>query len=351
VRIRLDKLRKIDWKNLREDKKLKFNIGLAVVMIVSLILLIDVVYSIHNFKFVAEKLPPSTSLRIEPSKPSAILKVKPANPPVGLKRSAEKPPEHKQEPFDKLRAKEAQKKKEPVKVSMKLKLPFFHRHEKPGKVAIILDDAGGNLPDYKEIYSIKLPLTISIIPNLPDSRKVAVDAKAAGLEVMLHVPMESENSSLTWKNFGMIKTVSSSDEIKKVMLEGLDNVKLASGFNNHMGSKATSDEKTMREVFSSLQNKDLYFVDSKTSAGSVAAKVSRSFGIRTGENDMFLDGAANEAEISKRLMALISIARRKGAAIGIGHATRPATIAVLKREMPVYAKEGIQFVHASELVK
>jgi len=83
----------------------------------------------------------------------------------------------------------------------------------------------------------------------------------------------------------------------------------------------------------------------------VALKLARNFGIPSAENNVFLDSGTSRDSIESKLRQLISIARQKGSAIGIGHVTRPATIAMLKKLMPEYKKEGIEFVYASELVK
>lgn len=315
MRFHSGKLGKIDWSRLRESKRLKFRLGLAVVIIVILALFTDIVVSIKKFRYIEEKAPVHAVKKTEKKAEKKTSVTLPAPKPPGVSN-----------------------------------IPG-HGEKIHAKVAIILDDAGGPLPDYKEIYSIREPITISIIPDLPFTSRAAADSRRAGFEVMMHIPMESDNGKLTWDHFGMIKTGDTSDEVKKVMLDAVNNDKLAVGFNNHMGSRVTRDEKVMREVFSSLPEKNLYFIDSKTTRGSVAARVARSMGFRTAENDVFLDGDTQETQIEKRLNELIGIARRKGVAVGIGHATRPATIAVLKKMLPEYEKDGIRFVHASEIVK
>ncbi len=219
------------------------------------------------------------------------------------------------------------------------------------KVAIILDDAGGKTPDYNGIRSIKEPLTISVIPDLPDSQGVAKALADAGFEVMLHLPMESVNGSYRKSGGGMIACSASDQEIRKTVLDDLSSVKCAVGVNNHMGSKATADERVMKEVFNALKGRGLYFIDSRTSNTSVAFKLARKFRLRCAENNMFLDSETSEAYVEANFRRLVSTAKQRGSAIGIGHATRPATISALIKLMPEYEKDGVQFVYASELVK
>jgi len=219
------------------------------------------------------------------------------------------------------------------------------------RVAVILDDAGGNITDHNGLYSIKEPLTVSVLPCLPTSGKTAKALVDAGFEVILHLPMESLNGNYRRSGGGMVSCSNADYEIRKTVLDDFSSVKWAVGFNNHMGSKATADERVMTDVFNSVKGRDLYFIDSRTSGKSVALKTAREFSIPSAENNIFLDSEAAQPFIESKFRSLIAMARQKGSAIGIGHVTRPATIAALKKLMPEYRKEGIEFVYASELVK
>lgn len=298
MRFRLDK---VDWKALSENRRLKFDVGLAVVLILFFAFFIDIIYSICRFKYYKEERPREKAAISQPVK------------------------------------------KQPAVIRTTRKAAAV--------VAIILDDAGGSIPDYAGIRSIKEPLTVSILPHLPGSLSIARQLKDAGIEIMLHMPMEADNGSYTKRDGGMIITSASDDEIKKEVLDDFSSVKWAVGFNNHMGSKATKDERVMRDVFESVKHKGVFFIDSRTSGSSIAMRIAKSIGMRSAENNVFLDGGTSEADIEGRFRQLISMARWRGSAIGIGHATRRSMISVLKRLMPEYAKDGIKFVYASELAK
>jgi polysaccharide deacetylase 2 family uncharacterized protein YibQ len=219
------------------------------------------------------------------------------------------------------------------------------------EVAIILDDAGGRGPDYKEIFSIKEPLTISVLPNLQESEAVALSALTSGKEVMLHLPMETYKDSYDRHDGSMITTNMSNDDIEKLVNSNIAAVFGASGVNNHMGSKATEDKRVMDEVLKVIKEKNLYFVDSRTSKKSVAFDEARKMKVKSAENNVFLDVEAKEEKIKNKLGELILKARKFGYAVGIAHVTRPVTIATLKELMPYYEKNGIKFVFASEVVR
>jgi hypothetical protein len=305
---------KIDWKGLSENKQLKLNIGLAVVLIIFFAFFVDMIFSVSKFRHYAER----------PVKEEKIAHAYSPRGEAGW---------------------QAGRKVKPVKEKR------VAPKRTGARVAVILDDAGGNMTDHNGLYSIKETLTISVLPCLPTSGKTAKAMVDAGFEVILHLPMESLNGNYRRSGGGMVSCSNTDYEIRKTVLDDFSSVKWAVGFNNHMGSKATADERVMTDVFNSVKGRDLYFIDSRTSEKSVALKTAKEFGIPTAENNIFLDSEAAQPFIESKFRSLIAMARQKGSAIGIGHVTRPATIAVLKKLMPEYRKEGIEFVYASELVK
>lgn len=250
----------IDWKGLRENKKLKINIGLVVILIVFFVIFPDIIISVYRVGHHVEKKPEE--------KKAVHLEV-----PVALPKA---PPRAQ-------RIKQRAKIRAPKKANV--------------RVAIILDDAGGKIPDYHEICSIKEPLTISVIPDLPDSRNVAKAMSDAGFEVMLHLPMESVNANYRKSGGGMISCFDSDDEIRKTVLDDLASVKWVVGVNNHMGSKATADERVMNAVFNALKGRGLFFIDSRTSSKSIAYKLAKSFHIPSAENNIFLDSETGQTYI------------------------------------------------------
>jgi hypothetical protein len=304
---------KIDWKGLSENKQLKLNIGLAVVLIIFFAFFVDMIFSVSKFRHYAER----------PVKEEKIVHA------YTLREASW----------------QAGRKAKPVKEKR------VAPKRTGARVAVILDDAGGNIADHNGLYSIKEPLTVSVLPCLPTSGKTAKALVDAGFEVILHLPMESLNGNYRRSGGGMVSCSNADYEIRKTVLDDFSSVKWAVGFNNHMGSKATADERVMTDVFNSVKGRDLYFIDSRTSGKSVALKTAREFSIPSAENNIFLDSEAAQPFIESKFRSLIAMARQKGSAIGIGHVTRPATIAALKKLMPEYRKEGIEFVYASELVK
>ena len=86
-----------------------------------------------------------------------------------------------------------------------------------------------------------------------------------------------------------------------------------------MGSLFTSDPELMQIVINSLKRKGLYFIDSMTSAESVAYEVAIRNQIPTALRTVFLDNVRDKGEIQAQFERAIEIASRGGRAVAIGH--------------------------------
>jgi polysaccharide deacetylase 2 family uncharacterized protein YibQ len=123
------------------------------------------------------------------------------------------------------------------------------------------------------------------------------------------------------------------------------------GVNNHMGSLLTRHGRAMRWLMEDLKCQgDLYFVDSRTDVRTVARKNARAAGLRHAQRDVFLDNDANVEHVRHQFDRLVSKARQRGFAIGIGH-PYPATLEVLAQALPALAAQGVQLVPVSRLVE
>jgi uncharacterized protein len=216
-------------------------------------------------------------------------------------------------------------------------------------VAIIFDDAGYSLRAAQEVLALGRPVTISVLPDLPFSTQIALEAPAHGVQVILHLPIEPENPAIPLGP-GVITVGMSDDAIRETVAADLDTVPTATGANNHMGSRGTSDPRVMRAVIGVMKTRHLFFVDSLTSPHSVASQVARRMGVPTAVRAVFLDNQDDEHYVQGQLRTLITIARRRGQAIAIGHVGR-VTAKVLREMLPDFDEAGIRFVQVSRLVQ
>jgi len=216
------------------------------------------------------------------------------------------------------------------------------------KLAIILDDVGGDAGAVDRIFALHYPLTLAVLPNHPQSTEIAKEAHRRGYQVMLHLPMESlanETAEAQELRPGM-----SPSEISGALDEMLHTVPYAAGVNNHQGSRATSDAQLMSELMPLLRSHRLFFIDSRTTVATVAYDAAQSAGVRCASRNVpFLDDVQEVGAVRHQLELALKDAREKGQAIAIGH-PHPATLRALAESLPEAESQGIRLVHASDLV-
>lgn len=217
------------------------------------------------------------------------------------------------------------------------------------RVAIIIDDCGYNLPHDLRFLNLPVPITLSILPLTPHGKEVAQKAVAAGKAVMLHIPMEPLSAS-AHPGPGEISTEMSDAQIQSQLAADIASLPPMPGANNHMGSKASSDSRVMRDVLLLLKGDGMFFIDSMTAMTSVGASTARDLGVPTAERDVFLDNQATVPYVEGQIRELEAVARKNGVAIAIGH-PNDATAEALEKMVPQMVSAGFTFVTAQSLVK
>lgn len=220
-----------------------------------------------------------------------------------------------------------------------------------GKVALIMDDMGYSLEAIETLKSLGLPITVSILPHSPYARETAEIARSSHLEVILHLPLEPiNNTQETYDDGGIILSDMDEQEIIELLNENFEMVPFISGMNNHMGSKITADDRLMTIILRSVLERNLFFIDSRTTSHSVAYTLAQKMGIPSAKRDVFLDVERNEDYINRKLQELFHKARRTGVAVGICH-PHPETLKVLKNSFHLVKEYKLQPVFASEVVR
>ncbi|MEH6358651.1 MAG: divergent polysaccharide deacetylase family protein [Pseudomonadales bacterium] len=217
----------------------------------------------------------------------------------------------------------------------------------PVSITIIIDDLGNNLSDGQRAINLPGPVTYAILPDRPYSHRLAEQAHRSGKEVMLHMPMDNTHDQPIGPGGLTIKQ--DRPHYEQRLQQAIATTPHIRGINNHMGSRLTANPERMQWLMQSLQNYPLYFVDSRTSADSVAATTASNHHIPTLERDVFLDHEANTAFIDKQFKRLLRIARKEGSAVAIGH-PYPSTLSYLENILPQLAGMGVHLVKPSDLL-
>ncbi len=217
-----------------------------------------------------------------------------------------------------------------------------------GKIAIVIDDWGYSLSNLAVLKQIKYPLTLAVLPNLPQTKIISQEARRLKFEVILHLPMEPLEKINLERNTVMASM--NEKAIKDILAADLESVIYAKGVSNHMGSKVTKDSRVMSIVFNELGKRGLYFLDSYVSLDSVCPELAHKMKLGFARRDIFLDNQSGPEYIRGQIDKLKLAAKANGYAIGIGHG-RKITLQVLRDIMPELRKEGYKFVRVSELIE
>lgn len=225
--------------------------------------------------------------------------------------------------------------------------------EKKPQIAVIVDDFGyyeGDLLD--DFLSLPAPITLSILPDLPYSRKVMEKAVENGYETFIHIPMEPINYPRNDPGSNAIFVHLSEREIVKRMQGYIRQLPDCIGANNHMGSLATADKDVMRYVLQVLKNNNLFFIDSYTTSSSVAYSTAQEMMIPSFKRDIFLDQPdTTDKTLQEKMREIDNMIHQKGQdnIIIITHATNRKRFNYLKKFIDLVNNRGYEIVPISKL--
>ena len=219
-----------------------------------------------------------------------------------------------------------------------------------GVIVLVIDDFGYRNDNISDGFlNLSIPITCAIIPGHTASKKFAEKAVSYGKEVIIHMPMESENYSPGEDEYKLLTSMTS-ELLENKLIQAFESLPEAIGMNNHQGSKATSDSKTMTVLASVLKDRGKYFIDSRTSSLTIGEKTMISFGVPTARRNIFLDNNNDLDRIEEQMNKLANSAKKNGVAVGLGHA-RKNTLSVIEKIVPDLLDKGFVFQFASQVVK
>ena len=218
-----------------------------------------------------------------------------------------------------------------------------------GRLAIIIDDMGSRMSEASSLAAINVPLTFAIIPGLPVDKEVAAYAATKRIETMIHIPMQPKGWPAKRLEANGLLVAMNTDDLQERVAGFVQRFPRAVGANNHMGSEFTEREEQMATVLQALKEKNLFFIDSVTSADSAGLRMAQRIGIRSARRNVFLDNEQDRRYILGQLNQAARLAKKNGSAIAICH-PHPATIAALAAALPSLSGQGVRLVPVSQLV-
>lgn len=228
-------------------------------------------------------------------------------------------------------------------------LPYFLAHSAHAKaqLAIIIDDIGYNAALGRRAAELDGPFTLAVLPLTPHTHQLANYAHHRGKEIMLHLPMSNIKAMPLGK--GGLESGMSHTQFLTQLRASLEDIPHLLGVNNHMGSRLTQESEAMDWLMRELAERQLYFIDSRTTANTRALSTARSYKIPSDRRDVFLDNTRTSSSIEAQLRKAIALAQKRGHAIAIGH-PYPETLAVLEQAGPLFNDYEVELVPVSQLL-
>ena len=216
-------------------------------------------------------------------------------------------------------------------------------HAAPAYLTLIIDDLGQSPAKDSRTLALPGPVTLAIMPDTPHAADFARQAHRAGKTVMVHMPMDPATGPFAWR------PDLPPAELQSRLQAALRAVPYAAGLNNHEGSRMTSQAEAMAMLMGELQQHGMFFVDSRTSAATVAAAKAQAIGLASLSRDVFLDDTRTTEAIAGQLRKAVALARKQGTVVIIGH-PYSETLDVLEREMPRLKAQGVEWIPIRQMI-
>ena len=215
-------------------------------------------------------------------------------------------------------------------------------------ISIIIDDIGNNGALGRRAVNLPGEVTYAVLPHTPFGAQLAEAAHLAHKEIMLHAPMS--NQAQLPLGPGALTAELSKEAFIEVLNNAIDAIPYLQGINNHMGSALTEQELPMQWVMEVLNERKLYFVDSRTTAASVAANVAKAHEIPNITRNVFLDNETTHESIDKEFKRMVKQAQEYGSSVGIGHPYKE-TLEYLEVAIPELEQQGVELIFASKMIQ
>jgi len=217
------------------------------------------------------------------------------------------------------------------------------------RIAIIIDDLGYEKAAGERAISLPGPIACAILPETPRATYLAEAAHAGGKEVLLHLPLQAERDREAAEPGSLLLDMSR-EQFGNAFVGSIESIPYAIGVNSHRGSLLTRHPGHMTWLMDEIQQHgELFFIDSYTTASSVALSVALESGVPAMKRDVFLDPDTTPGTVEREFARLKKLARQQGFAVGIGH-PYPTTLEYLEKVLPNLQDDGYDLVSISQLV-
>jgi hypothetical protein len=187
------------------------------------------------------------------------------------------------------------------------------------ELVVVVDDLGYSLERAERVMALPERVTLGLLPFAPATAAIAERARQSGHEMILHQPMEPLAVERVRPVPGLLTVDMPPERFAAQIDAALEAVPGIVGVNNHTGSRLTQDPVAMHRLMRHLAARDLLFLDSRTTAATVAYRTARQARVPALQRDVFLDHDPAPAAMAAELDRALAIARRQGHAVVIAH--------------------------------
>lgn len=185
-------------------------------------------------------------------------------------------------------------------------------------IALLIDDMGGDMVENRRAIALPQGVSLSFLPDPADTPRLAEEARRAGHEILVHVPMESPRRNDPSLRLALRRDLPAAENVRRLEW-ALSRVPGYTGINNHEGSLFTADRQALIPVVEALYGRGVFFLDSRTTPLTQIVPVARAFRLASSDRDVFLDDDQSPSAVEHQLAVLERTAQSQGVAIAIGH--------------------------------
>lgn len=194
-------------------------------------------------------------------------------------------------------------------------------------VAVVIDDVGREMKILHRLLALELNLSYGLLPHARYTERSRQAIRARGREVLLHLPMVPLDAGQITDEAVVLGRDGPLEPALRACISRMPD---AVGVNNHMGSLLSRDPSAVAQILREVKARSMWFLDSKTTAGSLFCSEARKLGVPCVERDLFLDDPPREDEIRSRLRQASQIAMERGWSVVIGHPSKGIVDALQK---------------------
>lgn len=212
-------------------------------------------------------------------------------------------------------------------------------------LAVVLQDADGTTIATETLPLMTMPLTFAI-PSGADNRSFAEQARAAGHEVLVQLPMAEEEGA----EAGALAKGQAAASLSAAAARHMAELDMAIGATAPHQAPLLRDQDGMTAVMDPLSPHGFVWIDPRLGIGSAAKGVAALQDVIWSAGDRFIDGPPDEERIYQNLESAAALARRSGSSIVFLNASAEAQKALVRWGLNRGGKQ-VWFAPVSAVIK